>query len=222
MTLEVYWGSGSPYAWRVLLGLVIKQISYESKQLSFSKGDLRSPNFLAINPRGQVPAIREGSFTLHESIAILRYLEDKEPEPALFGQDGAESSKIWCSIMEFMSYLEPGILSFTGAIFFNHLAEQRNEAIQARQTIEKELTLINNHLTEKPYLVGDRLSAADITLYPFVKFLARAAAKENTAEVSGTLRNVSGYYPALNIWCQKIEAIPGYEKTYPPHWQTKA
>ena len=174
MALEVYWGSGSPYVWRVLLGLEIKQIPYESKRLSFSEDDLKSAEFLAISPRGKVPAIREGSFTLYESIAILRYLEDKQPKPFLFGEEAAERGKIWCSVMETVSYVEPNIGGFAVPIFFDQLAEKRNDAIQARQAVEKELARINEELTQKVYLVNDRLSAADITLYPFIQFCVAA------------------------------------------------
>jgi len=39
MALEVYWGSGSPFAWRVLLTLEVKRLDYESELLEFSKGD---------------------------------------------------------------------------------------------------------------------------------------------------------------------------------------
>ena len=221
MTIEVYWGSGSPFAWRVLLGLEVKQIPYESKRLSFSDKDLKSDQFLAINPRGKVPAIRDDSFALHESIAILRYLEDKQPEPPLFGESAAERGMIWCSIMECVNYIEPNINGFAGPIFFGQLAEKRHEAIQARQTVEKELARINAAVAGRDYLVSNRLSAADISLYPFIQFVARAAAKENTDEVSGSLRNISAHYPSVSAWRKRIEAIPGYERTYPPHWREK-
>ena len=38
-------------------------------------------------------------------------------------------------------------------------------------------------------------------------------------EVSGNLRSIDDNYPAIGAWCKKIESIPGYEKTYPPHWK---
>src|SRR5262249_21368170 len=81
---QIYWAAGSPYAWRVLLAAEIKRIPYESKLLEFSKGDLKTPEYLAVSPRGKVPAIRDGDFTLGESLAILGYLDRKHPEPPLF------------------------------------------------------------------------------------------------------------------------------------------
>ena len=53
-TLEIYWGSGSPNAWRVLLTAELKKIPYESKMLEFSKEDHKKPEFIALNPRGRL------------------------------------------------------------------------------------------------------------------------------------------------------------------------
>tara|TARA_R110000782_G_scaffold127183_1_gene218735 strand:+ start:968 stop:1630 length:663 start_codon:yes stop_codon:yes gene_type:complete len=219
MTLEVFWGSGSPYAWRVLLALEAKQIEYESKRLNFTDEELKSDEYLAISPRGKVPAIRDGSVTVHESVAIIRYLEDLKPEPALFGNDPVERSKIWCAIMEILNYIEPNILDYARTIFFGELADKKQIAITARETIEKELTRLNASLENNDYLTSDKLSAADLVLYPVIPFLSRAATKDNTEEVSGNLRSIDDNYPAIGAWCKKIESIPGYEKTYPPHWK---
>jgi glutathione S-transferase len=219
VALEVYWGSGSPYAWRVLLALEVKQIPYESKRLSFTDEDLKSDEYLAISPRGKVPAIRDGSVTVHESIAILRYLEDLKSEPALFGNGPVERSKIWCSIMEIMNYIEPNILDYARTIFYGELADKKQIAITAREAIENELTNLNSSLINKNYLASDKLSAADIVLYPVIPFLSRAAVKENTEEVSGKLRAIDEHYPSIGAWCNRIESIPGYEKAYPPHWK---
>jgi glutathione S-transferase len=83
--VEIYWISGSPFAWRVLLTAEVKGISYEGKLLEASKDELKTPEFLAINPLGRVPALRDGNFTLHESLAIMVYLDRKHPSPHCSG-----------------------------------------------------------------------------------------------------------------------------------------
>jgi glutathione S-transferase len=219
MTIEVFWGCGSPYSWRVLLALEIKRMPYKSVRLRFSEKDLASDAFLAINPRGQVPAIREGAFTLYESIAILCYLEEKQPEPALFGGSAAERGLIWRSIMECVYYLEPHMTYFAGAILSGELPEKREEAIQSRRAVEREMSRINGELTHADYMAGNsHVSAADVVLYPVIQLLTVAAKRENTREISGTLRHSEKHYPALHAWCEKIEAIPGFDRTNPPHW----
>jgi glutathione S-transferase len=79
MTIDFYYGSGSPYAWRVWLALEHKALPYKLHVMSFDKGDLKTPSFLRINPRGRVPAIVDNGFPLFESAAILDYLDDAYP-----------------------------------------------------------------------------------------------------------------------------------------------
>ena len=74
--IVLYYGSGSPYAWRVQLALEHKALPYERKVLSFSAGDTKKPEFLALNPRHRVPVIVDGDFALYESNAIVEYLDD--------------------------------------------------------------------------------------------------------------------------------------------------
>ena len=74
--IHFYYGSGSPYAWRVWLALEHKALPYELQLMSFSGGDLKTDAYRAINPRGRVPAIVDGDFVLYESAAILDYLHE--------------------------------------------------------------------------------------------------------------------------------------------------
>jgi glutathione S-transferase len=219
MTIEIFWGCGSPYSWRVQLALEIKRIPYQGRQLSFSSQDLQSGEFLAINPRGQVPALRDGEFTLYESIAILSYLDAKQPEPPLFGRDAAERGLIWRQIMECVYYLEPHMTSFAGTIFSGELPEKSDEAIKSRQQVERELYRLDAVLEQNGYLAGKRISAADVATYPVIQLLLIAARRENTEAVSGRLRKIDRHFPALHAWCRRIEALPGFEKTNPPHWR---
>jgi glutathione S-transferase len=101
--VEIYWVSRSPFAWRVLLTAEVKGIPYEGKLLEASKGELKTPEFLAINPLGPVPAIRDGNLTLHESLAMMVYLDCKHPNPPLFGRTAEEAGRIFQCISEFIS-----------------------------------------------------------------------------------------------------------------------
>ena len=75
MAIEVYWGSGSPYAWRVLLALEHKGLPYTAHLLQFSKQEHKSPHMLQMNPRGRVPVLKDGDYVCFESLAILYYLD---------------------------------------------------------------------------------------------------------------------------------------------------
>ena len=89
--LTLYYGSGSPYAWRVNLALEHKALPYERRVLSFAKGDLKQPEYLALNPRGKVPALRDREQVVTESLAIMHHLDGLGSGPALFGATPARS-----------------------------------------------------------------------------------------------------------------------------------
>src|SRR3954471_4852627 len=107
MSLILYYGSGSPYAWRAQLALEHKALPYELKVLSFSAGDTRKPEFVALNPRHQVPVLVDGDFTLYESSAIVEYLDEAYPATGarLFPGDVRTRAVIRRLILEIDNYV---------------------------------------------------------------------------------------------------------------------
>jgi glutathione S-transferase len=218
--LEIYWGSGSPFAWRVLLALEIKNIPYKSHLLEFSKKQHKAPEFLALNPRGKVPVIRDGDFTLSESLAILAYLDRKVPEPPLFGRTPQETGRVWRSVSETVSYLEPVAIRVVGPLFFNKSAEKADDIRAALPPVHEELKLMEAALGRSRWLAGDAISAADIVAHPAIESLLRAAGKDAASAFDLGLLPLERHYPAIAAWRERIRALPGYERTYPPHWRT--
>lgn len=219
MALTVYWGSGSPYSWRVLLALELKQIPYESKLLEFSKGDLRTAEHLARSPRGTVPVIEDDGFTLTESLAILFYLDRKHPTPALFGKTPQESGRVMRIIGEYQAYLDAHVEGFILPLYFGQ-AEQKAEQIQKSvKAITPELIRFESLASEGAWLVGDAISAADLVLYPALKSLERALSKPAARAFDIPFHPLTERHPALQRFMQRIEALPGYDRTYPPHWR---
>jgi glutathione S-transferase/maleylpyruvate isomerase len=51
--LEIFWFSGSPFSWRVLLTLEVKGLGYTSRLLEASKDEHKAPHYLRLNPRGK-------------------------------------------------------------------------------------------------------------------------------------------------------------------------
>lgn len=74
MTLQLYSFPPSQGTRAIQALLIINQIPYETVFIDLKQGDHKKPEFLKINPSGQVPAIKDGDFTLAECHAILRYL----------------------------------------------------------------------------------------------------------------------------------------------------
>ena len=219
MTIEVYWGSGSPFAWRVMLTLEVKRLPYESRLLEFSKEEHKSPGYLKLNPRGKVPTLKDGDFALYESLAIMAYLDRKYPDPPIFGTTPQETGLIWREISETDSYLgEPGA-KIVRPVFFGKGLEKTEEIQEAATTIRRELKRIDTTLANSAWLVGAEISAADIALFPLIQILLRAASKEAAKPLNLGFSPLAQSYPNIAAWVKRLETIPGYERTYPPHWK---
>jgi glutathione S-transferase len=219
MTMELYWGSGSPFAWRVMLTLEVKGLAYESKLLEFSKGEHKTPNYLELNPRGKVPTLKDGSFVVYESLAIMSYLDRKYPNPPLFGKTPEETGLIWRALSECESYLVNAGDKVVRPVFFGKGLENVDEIQQAAQTIRQELRVADKILGRSDWLVGGQISAADIGVFPLVQLLLRAASKEAAQPLNLGLLPLAQTYPNIAGWVQRIEALPNYQRTYPPHWR---
>jgi glutathione S-transferase len=217
--MKLYWGSGSPYSWRAMLGLVLKGIDFESKQIQFSKGEHRAPEFLALNPRGKVPVLVDGDTVVYESLAILAYLERKRPEPALFGESPAEHGLVWRTIFEHDNHLAPVGNRFGGPALFGRLDEKKEQVVEAAPELHAELGRIEDRLSSAPFLVGPRLSAADVVHYVSTQVLLRSLSKPGMAELDTGFGDFEGRYPRIATWKASIDALPGVDSTYPPHWR---
>jgi glutathione S-transferase len=219
MAMELYWGSGSPFSWRVMLTLELKRLPYESKLLEFSKEDHKSPGYLRLNPRGKVPTLKDGDFTLYESLAIMAYLDRKYPDPPIFGRTPQETGQIWRSISETESYLALPGTKLVIPIFFGKGLERTDEIQAAAAEIREELKRADTALADSQWLVGSQVSAADIALFPLIQLILRAASKDAAKPLNLGLLPLAPSYPNVAAWVKRVEAIPGYEKTYPPHWK---
>jgi glutathione S-transferase len=219
MALELYWGSGSPFAWRVMLTLEVKGLAYESKLLEFSKGEHKTPSYLLLNPRGKVPTLKDGDFVIYESLAIMSYLDRKYPDPPLFGRTAEETGLIWRVLAECESYIVSAGDKVVRPIFFGKGLDKVEEIEQAAQKIRRELEMIDQKLAVSEWLVGNKISAADIGVFPLVPLLLRAASKEAAKPFNLGIIPLAQTFPNVAAWVQRIEALPNYQRTYPPHWR---
>ncbi len=83
MTLRLYsaWRATAPY--RVRIGLAIKGLAYDYSGVDLLAGQQRSPAYRAVNPQGLTPALEVDGRVLTQSLAILEWLEETHPEPAI-------------------------------------------------------------------------------------------------------------------------------------------
>lgn len=212
--LTFYYGSGSPFAWRVWLALEHKQIPYEIRTLSFSSGELKSPEYLRINPRGRVPAIADDGFMLYESAAIVEYLDEAYAGygAALFPADRRRRALVRRIIAENDNYLAQANERLVERILFTKKENWNEVAIaEARGSFEAELRRFEELLTAD-WLAGG-LSAADHAVYPVIALALRMQKRKPELGIDAMLG------PRLRAWQSRVESLPYFEKTYPPHWK---
>jgi len=218
MAIDVFWGSGSPFAWRVLLALEYKRLPYVSHLLQFSKQEHKSPQMLALNPRGRVPVLKDGDYVCFESLAILYYLDLKYPQPPIFGRTPEEAGTIMRVICEYQAYIEPQLTSIVRAILFGNADLDSDEITAAMHAVASEARTIEGRLSKSEWIVGD-CSAVDMVVFPGIQLLRRALEKPQARELSSRFMPIEVNYPALGRWLARVAALPGYERTYPPHWR---
>ena len=212
MVLTFYYGSGSPYSWRVWLALEHKQIAYELKTMSFSAGDLRQPEYLAINPRQKVPAIVDAGFALYESAAIVEYLDEQYAGPQLFPGDVRKRALIRRMVQEIDQYYALAMEKLLDQVLFTTPEKWDADKInEGRQGVAKELVLWDS-LIRGDYLAG-ALSAADFTLYPLIALTLRMEKRKPDLDVRSAIGT------KIAAWMNRIESLPYLQKTWPPHWK---
>lgn len=213
MALTFYYGSGSPFAWKVWLTLEHKGIPHTAKRLSFDNDETKRPEFLAINPRGKVPAIVDDGFALYESNAICEYLEEKYPEKPLMPKDAKGRALVRRLIGEADDSLYKLEGDLMDQVLYRPAAERDSKAIgEAKDKLREELKIWQGYL--KGDFFAGALSLADFAIYPYLRMSVRI---EERVPGLGLKREE---LPAnLAAWLKRIEALPYYEKTIPPHWK---
>lgn len=213
MALAFYCGSGSPFAWKVWLALEHKQIPYDLKLMSFDRGDLKTPEFRAINPRGQVPAIVDDGFVLWESNAIVEYLEERFPQRPLLPQDAKARATVRRLMLEADNHLYSAGEDLLSATLFRKAADGEEPARIAAGQDKLLMELARwEMLLAGDYLAGP-LSLADFAVYPPLRMVRRIDERQSQNGLGNRMPT------KLAAWLQRIEALPYHAKTIPPHWK---
>jgi glutathione S-transferase len=218
MRRTLYIGSGSPYAWRVWLALEHKRLPFTLRVMSFSDGDLRTPAFAALNPRRKVPVLDDGGYVVYESAAIVEYLEDayRGIGNPLFPDDIRARGIARRKIREADEYVAHAMEQLVDEVLFKPPAER-----DAPRIARARLRFLAEAAVFEQDLVGDYLAgapgAADFTLYPMLALVLRMESRTHpdlaiAAELGARLR----------AWMARIEALPYFMATYPPHWRAAA
>ncbi len=168
---------------------------------------------------GSCPVLKDGDYVCFESLAILYYLDLKYPAPPLFGRSPEEAGTIMRVICEYQTNAEPRLMKFVRDVFTGKVRERIEEVTDAMHTLANEARVIEGRLSKSEWIVGEHVSALDFVVFPGIQLLLRALNRDEAAELRSRFLPMEFNYPALARWISRVEALPGYERTYPPHWR---
>jgi len=197
MILHDYLSSGNGYKVRLLLAQLC--IPFERIEYDIITGETRTPEFLEkVNANGRVPVLEtdEGEF-LPESNAILFYLADGTP----FLPEGRLGRARALQWMFFEQYSHEPNIAVARAwlhVFDVEMTEERRNALETRQKLGYDaLGVMEDHLKDRQFFVGDHYSVADIALYAYTH-----VAGEGGFDLEG--------FSAVLAWLERVSSQPGY------------
>ncbi len=205
--LHGYWRSSASY--RVRMALNLKGIDHEQRFVHLVRdgGQQKAPEYLALNPQGQVPTLVHGERTLTQSLAILEYLEEVFPEPRLMPGDPdgrarvrALSGVIACDThplnnLGVLKYLvgELGVDEEAKLTWYRHWVARGLDAFE---------TLLTNSDETGRFCHGDRPTLADCCLLPQVYNARRFNCDESN-------------WPEIRRICAELDTMPAIRDAAP-------
>ncbi|UKZ78015.1 hypothetical protein TrVFT333_005749 [Trichoderma virens FT-333] len=180
--LRLYAASYCPFSQRVWIALEAKRQLYQYIETDPFKRPAPRP-LLEANPRGRVPAIRQGDWACSESAVILEYLEDIYPDIPLFPSDPRLRANCRLWIHHINTRLVPTFFALLQPVTPPQPSQQsiNASATPSSSTPTASLALLQSHLTalilaadeQGPYFLGPSLSLVDIHFAPFALRLSR-------------------------------------------------
>jgi glutathione S-transferase len=171
--MKVYGYPLSTCTRKVLTVLAEKKYTAEFIPIDILKGEQKQPSYLSRHPFGVVPVLEDNGFSLYESRAIIRYLDDKLGGTKLTPQGREDKARMdqWISVEQ--SYFSGPALQMIKQLYFAPAAGGKPDTTivaEARPRVERALEVADKALTTHDYLAGT-FSLADITWMPYVEYL---------------------------------------------------
>jgi len=183
--------SGHAHRARLFLGLL--GLEHELVEVDLANGAHKSPEFLKLNPLGQVPVLEDGDKVITDSNAIMVYLAKKTGATNWLPEDaeGAAHVQRWLSIAAGQIAFGPAaarLITLFGAPF------DADEVISRAHAV---LGNIEDHLKTNDWLAASHPTIADVALYSYV-----ARAPEGNVDLAA--------YGKVRDWLKRIEDLPGF------------
>jgi len=193
---------GSPRSSAGRCYLVLEEIgqAYENIPLEMmEKREHKSPEYLKLNPNGKVPCLVDGNFVIWESLAINNYLADKY-KPDLLGATAQERGHVQQWSIWALAELQPPMVEILIQTLFTP-EDKRNPVViaKAQEKIPPMLAVLDQALAGKDYLVGNKLTLADLNAGSVVN-------------IAVALQIPLDQFPNIGRWLGRLKERPSFKK----------
>nr|ACK77305.1 glutathione S-transferase [Tanichthys albonubes] len=209
--MMLYWGSGSPPCWRVMIALEEKQLQgYNHKHLSFDKKEYQCAEVKALNPRAQLPTFKHGDIVVNESFAACLYLENafKTQGTRLIPSDPAEQALVYQRMFE-TENLQQKMYDVAFYEWYIPEGERHESALKRnKENLVKELKLWEGYLEKMgkgSFLAGKNFSMVDVVCFPVIAYFPRLHCPKEKC-------------PRLMEYYEMVKERPSIKATWPPEW----
>lgn len=196
--IKIY-GSPLSSAHRCYWAMEEMKVPYERQPLDMKKKEHKSESFLKLNPNGKIPCIVDGDLVLWESAAINHYLALKY-SPQLLGKGPEMQGMVWQWTLWGMLEMQKPLIDILIQVMFVP-EEKKNPSVieEAKKKIEPLNGILNNHLRNRKFIVGDDFTLADL----------------NIASIVG-INKITGQslsaYPHIEKWLAAMVDRPAHKK----------
>jgi glutathione S-transferase len=209
MSVILYGPVYSTYARTARLALEEKGVSYELREVDTLNGAGQTPEHLARHPWGKVPVMDHDGFSLFETAAITRYVDQAFPGPKLQPDDPRQRARMTqiCAILDNYSWNPMVIQVFVHAVLVPLQGGTPDSTIISKAMPQAELALetMEGLATGGDFLCGGTISLADLHLVPILDYFTRS--DDGIAALKP--------HAKLSAWWQTIEQRPSVSKTRP-------
>jgi glutathione S-transferase len=208
MTIKIYGMAFSTCTARVLCTVFEKDVTdYEIVPVNVTAGEHKKPEYLAMQPFGQIPAMQDGPLTMFESRAIARVIAQKYESQGtkLYGSTPIEKALVenWLEV-EGQNYHPPISTIVAELVFKPWRGGQTDQAVvdANMEKLEKVLDVYEQRLSKTKYLAGDFFSLADLSHIPYAHYLITVAKKGEIFDKR----------PHVKAWWDDISSRPSWKK----------
>lgn len=208
MAVKVYGSVKSACSQRVLACFLEKGVEFEIVHVDLQTGEQKRPDFLLLQPFGQVPVIEDGEFRLFESRAIIRYYASKYADrgPDLLGATAEERAVVdqWLEV-EAHNFNDLVYTMVLQIVILPRMGEKGDLALvhTCEQKLDKVLDVYEERLAKSGgYLAGDAFTLADLSHLPGIRYLVEEA---KMGHLVTERKNV-------NAWWETISNRPAWKK----------